>query len=277
MNSKEAIERIRTVLGLSSQNFSSYEIKEGGEFKVEGEIEAGKVIYIVTEQGEVPSPDGEFELEDGTKVKVKDSMVESIEKVEEIEAEEEVVVEEEVKEVEAGEHDKEEEELSEEEKEETKLAEATLVDGTIVVNDEESFEIGQKLYVVTEDGRVEAPEGEHETTEGIIVVVDAEGIITEIKEKEEIEESDIAEEEVVEVEVEMSEVIETFTKALESINVQLDELRKDNEELRTKFSKFSKEPAGKPVMDRKGFAEELKANKASKLTKLAELRRTLNK
>lgn len=60
------------------------------------------------------------------------------------------------------------------------FAEATLVDGTKVSNKMEGdFEVGQELYVHTEEGEeVSAPEGEHTTESGIVVTVDQAGIIT---------------------------------------------------------------------------------------------------
>ena len=45
-------------------------------------------------------------------------------------------------------------------KDETKLAEAKLVDGTVV--ESPSFDVDQPLEVVTEEGKVPAPDGEHE-------------------------------------------------------------------------------------------------------------------
>lgn len=252
MNSKEALDRIKVVLGLKQDTFSSYKIKEGGEFQVEGEIEVNKSIYIVTDEGQLEAPDGEFEVETGEIVKVKDGMVEAIkERVEEKLEEEE---------------DKKEEEM-EEESEEKKFVESTLIDGTVVINDEEVLEIGQKLYVVTEDGRIDAPEGEHETVEGIIVTVDAEGIISDIKEKEEIE-TEVEE-------VAVSEVVEAFTLAIESLKSEIVSLRNDNNELKENFRKFSNQPAATPIMDRKGFKSEAANNKATKMDRLAELRRSL--
>lgn len=59
------------------------------------------------------------------------------------------------------------------------FAEATLVDGTKVSNKMEGdFEVGQELYVHTEEGDVAAPSGEHTTESGIVVTVDQAGIIT---------------------------------------------------------------------------------------------------
>jgi len=73
---------------------------------------------------------------------------------------------------------------------EIQLAEATLVDGTIVKVEGE-FEVGKQLLVVTVEGDIAAPEGIHETTDGLLVTVDAQGVITNLeettKESEEVE------------------------------------------------------------------------------------------
>lgn len=59
---------------------------------------------------------------------------------------------------------------------------ATLVDGTVVKNDSDTaFEVGQTLFVETAEGEtVTAPEGAHVTESGIEIVVDSQGVITEI-------------------------------------------------------------------------------------------------
>lgn len=61
------------------------------------------------------------------------------------------------------------------------LAEYELVDGTMV-KCEGDLSVGKQLSVVTDEGDVPAPEGKHELTDGRVVSVDAEGVITEIEE-----------------------------------------------------------------------------------------------
>lgn len=62
--------------------------------------------------------------------------------------------------------------------------EATLSDGTKITNkSDESFAPGQNLYVIDAEGNeVNAPEGEHSTESGIVLTVDANGVITGVKE-----------------------------------------------------------------------------------------------
>ncbi len=65
-----------------------------------------------------------------------------------------------------------------------RFTEGKLQDGTIISNDVDApFEVGQTLYVITEDGqKVTAPTGEHVLEDGSVVVINEEGHITGIKE-----------------------------------------------------------------------------------------------
>jgi len=77
----------------------------------------------------------------------------------------------------------------------TEFAEGVLADGTIVKFDK--LEVGGLISVVTEEGEIPAPVGEHELEDGTIVIVSEPGVIAEVK---------MVEEEVsVEVEVEQSQ------------------------------------------------------------------------
>lgn len=85
---------------MSSEDLKNFaKLIDGTEIRVEGEeLIEGAAIYVVTEEGDIPAPDGVHELEDGTKVETKDGMVASIEVKEEAEEEVEEEMEEEVKE-----------------------------------------------------------------------------------------------------------------------------------------------------------------------------------
>lgn len=80
------------------------------------------------------------------------------------------------------------------------FASTFLTDGTEVTNnmsDDSDFEVGQTLYVVKESTLAPAPEGSHETREGLIVTVDAESTIIAIASTD-VDETEVG----VEVEVE---------------------------------------------------------------------------
>lgn len=249
MNRQEIINKIREIFSMTTEKFSVYKNEEGVEFRIE-ELEIEKEVYIITPEGELPAPDGEIKLEDGTKVKVMEGKITDL-KIEDMEEDTEMEKDVEV-------------EVEAEKTEEEKMAEATLVDGTIVEVDGE-FEVGAEIYVKTEEGRQLAPDADHETIDGLIVST-KDGVITEIKEKEE------AREEV--KEEELSEILETFANALETLNNEIVELKKNNDVLNSKFSKFASEPAADKIYDRKGaYIKEIMAAKTSKLEQLAALRR----
>lgn len=61
------------------------------------------------------------------------------------------------------------------------LAEAKLQDGTVVKYDTEVLGVGSMVLVVTPEGELPAPQGEHTLENGDVIVVDETGKVTEIK------------------------------------------------------------------------------------------------
>lgn len=76
---------------------------------------------------------------------------------------------------------------------ETKLAQMTLENGTII--EAEEFAPDFEVFIVTEEDKIALPVGEYTLEDGMVLIVEAEGIIKEIKEA--------TSEEVVEEEVEV--------------------------------------------------------------------------
>jgi hypothetical protein len=163
--------------------------------------------------------------------------------------------------------------------ENVELAESTLVDGTVVRVDGE-FEPGKSIFVVTEEGDVPAPDGAHETTDGLIVTTEG-GVIVSIEEKA-AEEAPAAEETVVveEASAEFSEdfvnsIVDTLKPALE----QIDALRNEIASLKSQFNAFSEAPATKKITNN---LADYKANAATqheaRFNALKQIRRnSLNK
>ena len=73
-------------------------------------------------------------------------------------------------------------EQSTEATEETKLAQMTLENGTII--EAEVFEPEAEVFIVTEEDRIALPVGEYALEDGMILVVENEGIIKEMKKSE---------------------------------------------------------------------------------------------
>jgi len=121
-----------------------------------------------------------------------------------------------------------------------------LMDGVTVL-EADAFEMDNEVFIITEDEqKIPLPVGEYELENGMILVVEVEGIIAEIKEA-------VVEEEVapeveapeVEVEVEASEPVSTPKKTVESIVKEtffseIEALKNENTELKAKLESLSK-------------------------------------
>ena len=126
---------------------------------------------------------------------------------------------------------------------EVKLETMKLADGVTVL-EAEAFEPEMEVFVLTEDEqKIPVPVGEYELEDGRILVVEAEGIVKELKEK--MEEEPMEEEPTVEVEVEAKETsaatpkktIESVVK--ESFFSEIEDLKKENETLKAELSKLT--------------------------------------
>ena len=132
---------------------------------------------------------------------------------------------------------------------EIKLEQMLMGDGVTKI-EAETFEAGKEVFVVTEDEqKIAVPVGEYELEDGRILVIVEEGIISEVKEKEEEVEEEVKEEEVTEempVEEEMSEApVATPKKTIESIVKEtffseMEKLKEENEALKAELAKLSK-------------------------------------
>tara|TARA_R110002110_G_scaffold167692_3_gene368777 strand:+ start:123 stop:701 length:579 start_codon:yes stop_codon:yes gene_type:complete len=148
---------------------------------------------------------------------------------------------------------------------EAKFAEAELVDGTVVYTDGELV-VGAALLIRTEEGEESpyAPEGIHETTEGLLIGVGPNGEIMDITEAgEDTVTEEVIEEELDEVVVEapVSEAAlpateELLTGIAEMIAPFTEEIAALTEEvtaLKARFQTIADEPAATPI--RNTFSE----------------------
>ena len=131
---------------------------------------------------------------------------------------------------------------------EVKLEQMLMGDGVTTI-EAETFEAGSEVFVVTEDEqKIAVPVGEYELEDGRILVIVEEGIISEVKEKEEKVEEEVAPtEEPTEAapEEEMSAPVATPKKTIESIVkesffAEMEKLQKENDELKSELAKLSK-------------------------------------
>lgn len=323
MNSKSALARIKSILGLQVEKFYEGKTEQGLSIRMEDEMELGKMVYVATEEGLIPAPPGRHKLADGTILEVDDSG--SLIKID------------------VGEKEKsnegEDEEMKKKELMATMFADVVLKDGSIIrmqsdepmtgarvrlvgyndsltaltdglyetkdglvlsivgcsiqgvqsvakntergtgLPDEDAiavdnikeatalvftiaktaegakvesptFDVGEDLYVIGAEGEKEkAPDGEHQVVlkdesgkENKIRVISKDGKIVERENVEEMEET-------------MMQIAELFKTSLKSMESKLDSITQKQNELESKFQKFSKEPAGSRVYAQKTINE----------------------
>jgi len=164
------------------------------------------------------------------------------------------------------------------------MASEKLVDGT-EVKVEGELEVGKALVVVTEEGDIPAPAGQHMTESNRLITVDEAGVISQIEEvteeateeveeevKVEMEEEDKKEEleEEVEVEMEEDEMIVKIVEAMKPYFEEIKELKEKVVEMEGNFNTFSKEPAAKPIKKAEAFA----AKKFDAIERIQKIRKS---
>jgi BMFP domain-containing protein YqiC len=130
---------------------------------------------------------------------------------------------------------------------EAQMAMAILADGTEVYSPDAEFKVGSELFVMDAEGNpMPAPDGEHTTAEGKVIVVSG-GVIAEIKEPME-------EEPKVEIEIEeekqaafdgvsREEFESTINSLVEAFEAKIASLNAEKENLSATIEKMSKQPA----------------------------------
>jgi hypothetical protein len=135
--------------------------------------------------------------------------------------------------------------MGKESTEETKveLAQVKTADGEAIF-DAEAFEVGQAVFIVTEEGNIPVPMGEYMLEDGMKIVVDEQGVIVEVSaegEEEVVEEVIEAKDEIEKEETGMMEsmpkkVVKSKTEMEESyfskIETRLSAIEKANEDLK---------------------------------------------
>lgn len=135
----------------------------------------------------------------------------------------------------------------EESTEKVELAQVKTADGAAIF-DAESFDVGQAVFIVTEEGNIPVPMGEYILEEGLKIKVDEQGVIVEVEaegaeEIEEVEAKDMEEKEETgimgedKMESMPKKVVKSKTEMEESyfskFETRLSAIEKANEELKT--------------------------------------------
>jgi hypothetical protein len=257
MTSKEAIKKIMTILNFSEHKFFEAKTEQGVAMKMEDELEVGKVLYVVTDEGMIPAPAGKHTMEDGMEIEVDEmGSVSKIKMGDQSYAEtEDAKIEEKKK----------EEDIKDESMTEAKSGDLTLESPT--------FDVGETIDVVSEDGsKAPAPDGEHQ-----VELKDSEGKETKIRVM--VKDGKIVEREnVEEVAEEFSVLVEAFATTIKKLEIKLDEMARKNDVLEAKFKKFSSEPAGSRVTNNSTINQEtFSTSVPSKLEGLRRLRESISR
>ena len=128
---------------------------------------------------------------------------------------------------------------------ETELAQVKTADGEAIF-DAEAFEVGKNVFIVTEEGNIPVPAGMYTLEEGMMISVDENGVIVEVKtegEEEEVEAGYDKKEEM--EEKEPKKVVKSKTEMEESyfskIEARLSAIESSNDELKLENVKLSEE------------------------------------
>jgi len=167
---------------------------------------------------------------------------------------------------------------------EVKMAEATLVDGTEVYTEGE-LQPGAILFVRAGEGADEdpfAPEGQHETTDGLLITVGESGEIMSVEEKggseetpEEAQESfEEHEDEKKEKEFDEHELLEGIAAMLKPYTEEIKELKEELSVLTSRFNEVADEPAAKKVSNTfSKVADETKSIAEARFERLVAIRK----
>jgi hypothetical protein len=247
MNYRDAIRKINKLFGF--QKFNSYKLKDSDqELVLQNDLAVDEPVYIITNNGQLPAKDGEYLLEDTTKIKIQDGKVQEIK------------------------YDMEKKES---------FVEAALKDGTIVKSN--TFDVGEEVKVVSPDGKESpAPDGEHELSlkdsegnEVLIKIITKDGKIVE-RENVELPEGEEEMGMVPELsegnDIIDSEFKKIMMEKIEGLISKVDSIAADYEDMKKKVSKFSKEPAGEPVRQSKNVVSEYETVKNNHIQQLINIR-----
>jgi ribosomal protein L21E len=228
MTATEAINTIKELLGFRTEKFMITKLVDETEITNGNDdaFQVGDELFIVEDSILKPAPAGRHETREGLILETGEDSV--IMKIEQVEKEEDSTVETAVDNIEDERVDM--------------MSKATLTDGTVIETDETGdFQVGQKLFVITQEGdRVQAPEGEHTTESGIVLTVDAEGFITGVKYPDEAGEGSL--EDMKKMKEAMSNMIALLEK--------MENFKSDFETFKKEFETFKKQPDRTPVLNK---------------------------
>ena len=158
---------------------------------------------------------------------------------------------------------------------EVRLEEMKLENGTVV--SAETFEKGSEIFIVTDDEKVAMPVGEYILEDGRLVIVEAEGMIADVREvsddvpaKEETTEdletveTEVPEEVATEVEAIIEAVVEVIAPVIEEVKSEIEELKKEFGKMRKYEDEKEEEEEDKKKEEMSAARKPIKHNPEAK-------------
>jgi len=154
------------------------------------------------------------------------------------------------------------------EEEEIKLGSIKTADGAITIEyDGEALMVGQSAWIMAEDGtKVPVPVGEHQLEDETVLIVTEEGVVAEVKAKQEAEPAEMAEPTVSEGANNDAQIAEEISTAIKSILIKYNEQEATILELKEQVLELGKQPASKGIKQADNVSVDL-----SKMTKKERL------
>jgi hypothetical protein len=156
------------------------------------------------------------------------------------------------------------------------FAEGVLADGTIVKFDK--LEAGGVISIVTPEGEVPAPVGEHELENGTIIVIAEAGVIAEVKmiEEEEVEVVEEMKTDVINYDSKFEEISNTFNSKISEVETKLQFLNDITKKLVEFMDAFAQvESAPETQAPKNTFLSQNKNGKVDAYKKLQNIFQTI--
>jgi hypothetical protein len=248
MNKKTILGKIKELFNTDEKFGADYKTTDGRIIRCYGEgLDVGEMVKEITADGEVDLPNGDYELEDGLMLNVVDGKITNI--TEQTEAED----------LEIGIDDVENSISMEDkdmvEKDKMMDLDTTLMDGTKVRVIGGLLAIGSRVQALIDGKYINAPEGQHNLIDGVIIYVDADGLINEIETPDTKKEEE-------EGMAELFNSLSSLINEVKKLRVEVKSIKEENKTMKNDFNKFSKSPSEAPTN------HEIKFSKTSKYDKL---------
>ena len=220
MDKKNILTKIKELFNTTESFSYDYKTLDGRILRCYGEeLTIGEEIKEITPDGELALEDGEYPLEDGILLTIVGGKIENITQDEE-DMEEEVV-------------------LVPTQESMAEYLETTLLDGTKARVEGGELVVGAKVEVEIDGIYVNAPEGQHDLVDGVVIYVDADGLVNEIESADTKKEDEM-----------LSQVfnsIKELVDEVKSLKGDIKNIKEENTKLQNRVNKFAAEPSEEPI------------------------------